>query len=81
MLTTNITIEIITNFFFNTTKIGKKEIKYEYINEENIKLKQSFTINIVDTTAPVIWLGNSYTPPIMLTTNITIEIITNFFFI
>jgi GH25 family lysozyme M1 (1,4-beta-N-acetylmuramidase) len=31
------------------------------INEENIKLKQSFTINIVDTTAPVIWLGNSYT--------------------
>lgn len=58
---TNINGTITNDYKINTTKIGKKEIKYEYINEENIKLKQSFTINIVDTTAPVIWLGNSYT--------------------
>lgn len=57
---TNINGEIINDYNIDTTKIGPKEITYEYINEDNIKLKQSYTINVVDTTAPVIWLSGSY---------------------
>ena len=57
---TNINGKIINDYKIDTKNIGKKEIKFEYINEDNIKIKQSFSINIIDTTAPVIWLGGSY---------------------
>lgn len=57
----NINGTIIDDYEIDTTKVGTKIINFEYINDENIKLKQSYNINIVDTTAPVIWLGSSYT--------------------
>ena len=45
----------------NTTKVGKQKIKYEYINEDNIKLKQEFTINIIDNKPPLVMMRNNYT--------------------
>ena len=51
---------VVDDYIINTKTIGQKEIKYEYINDDNIKLNQSFKINIVDKTAPVVWLGSSY---------------------
>lgn len=57
---TSINGKIVDDYIIDTTKIGEKEINYEYINDDNIKIKQSYNINIVDTTAPVVWLGKSY---------------------
>lgn len=57
---TSINGKIVDDYKIDTTKIGEKEINYEYINDDNIKIKQSYSINIVDTTAPIVWLGKSY---------------------
>jgi len=52
--------KIVEDYEIDTTTIGSKDINYEYINDDNIKLQQSFKLNIVDKTAPVVWLGSSY---------------------
>lgn len=57
---TNINGKIINDYKIDTTKIGEKEINFQYINDDNIKIKQSFTIDIVDSVSPVIWLSGSY---------------------
>ena len=51
---------IINDYQIDTTNIETKKINYEYINEEGIKLKQSFNLNIVDKTPPLIWLNSTY---------------------
>lgn len=43
----------------NTTKLGKKTIKFTYINDQGIKLNHSIEIKIVDKTPPVVGLSNS----------------------
>lgn len=58
---TNINGTIINDYEIDTTKVGPKTVNFEYINDEDIKLKQSYNINVIDTTAPVVWLGSSYT--------------------
>ena len=45
----------------NTTKIGEKNINFEFINEDGIKVPYRFKIEVKDVTKPVIWLNNSYT--------------------
>lgn len=58
---TSINGKIIDDFLIDTTSIGKKTIKFEYINdEENLKIPYEFTISVIDDIDPVIWLGNSY---------------------
>lgn len=57
----NINGNIIEDYIVDTKSIGEKEVKFEYINEDNIKVKYSYKINIKDTTPPVVWLGSSYT--------------------
>lgn len=44
----------------NTTKLGEKEIKFDYINDDGIKVNYKFTINIKDTVPPIIWLNDTY---------------------
>ena len=56
----SINSKIVEDYEIDTTTIGSKDINYEYINDDNIKLQQSFKLNIVDKTAPVVWLGSSY---------------------
>lgn len=58
---TNINGTIPNDYLIDTKTIGEKEIKFEYINEDNIKIPYSYKIKIKDTTPPVIWLGSSYT--------------------
>ena len=53
--------KIIKDREINTTKLGKQKITYKYINEDNLKLKQEFTINVVDKTPPLVIMKNSYT--------------------
>lgn len=52
--------KITNDYIIDTKIIGEKVINYEYINNDDIKLRQSFKINVVDRTAPVVWLGSSY---------------------
>ena len=53
--------QLIEDNVIKTTKLGPKEINFEYINEENITIPYSFKINIVDKTKPIISLYNSKT--------------------
>ena len=53
--------ELIEDNEIKTTHLGTKEINFEYINEENIRVPYSFEINIVDKTKPVISQYNSKT--------------------
>ena len=50
--------ELVEDNYINTSVLGKKEINFQYINEENIKIPYSFEINIVDTTNPSISWNN-----------------------
>lgn len=53
--------KITDDFYIDTTKLGKKKVSFEYLNEEKLIIPYSFFINIVDITPPIIWLGSSYT--------------------
>ena len=52
---------IVDDYVIDTSKVGLKQVEFEYINEDNIKVKYDYEINIVDNVAPLIWLNNSYT--------------------
>ena len=57
----NINGKIINDYLINTSEVGEKEVSFDYLNEENIKVKYSYKIKIVDKTPPTIGLNNSYT--------------------
>ena len=46
--------KLIKNIDIDTTKLGKKDISFEYINDDKIKVPYTITINIVDKTPPII---------------------------
>lgn len=52
---------ILNDYQINTKELGTKEVKFEYRNDDNIKVEYSYNLEIKDTVEPVIWLGNSYT--------------------
>ena len=52
---------IVDDYVIDTTDVGKKKVEFEYINEDNIKVKYQYEINIVDNVPPLIWLNSSYT--------------------
>lgn len=52
--------KIVDDYTIDTTTLGQKEIPFEFVNDDNIKVKYHYDIHVVDTTAPLIWLGNSY---------------------
>ena len=60
-LITSINGTILDDKKINTTSLGKKEIKFHFINEEDIKVPYSFEIEIIDNIKPIIWLSSSYT--------------------
>ena len=58
---TEINGNLIEDYIIETNKLGKQSIKFEYINEENIKIPYEFEIEVVDITPPKIWLNSTYT--------------------
>lgn len=58
---TNINGKIIDDYTIDTKEIGSKKIEFKYINDDKIKIPYSYEINVVDKTAPVVWLSGSYT--------------------
>lgn len=51
---------ITDDYIIDSTKIGEKQVTFEFINDENVKVSYEYTINIVDSVPPLIWLGDSY---------------------
>lgn len=55
---------IINDEEIDTTVVGTKDVTFEFINEDNIKVSYTYQIQIKDTVEPLIWLGNSYSVPV-----------------
>lgn len=51
---------IVDDYMIDSTVLGEKDIPFEFINDDKIKVKYHYKIKVVDTTAPLIWLGNNY---------------------
>lgn len=45
---------LLDNPKINTTKLGKQEIEFEYLNEDNLKIPYSIKVEVVDRTPPMI---------------------------
>lgn len=71
----NINGTIVDDYKINTQSLGKKKIKFEYINEENIRIPYAYTINVKDDIPPSIWLGATYSVNVGYTGNL-VEAIT-----
>ncbi|MBQ9011283.1 MAG: hypothetical protein IJ093_01385 [Bacilli bacterium] len=52
--------KIIDDYVIDSTKIGKKEVSFKFINDDKIKLDYSFVVDVVDTVKPVVWLNDIY---------------------
>lgn len=52
---------LITNPKVKTKELGKQEITFRYLNEENLKVNYTIEIEVVDTTPPFIFQGSSKT--------------------
>lgn len=57
---TSINGKIVDDYIIDSTKIGEKEVKFEFVNDDGIKVPYKYTIKIIDDIPPVIWLNNSY---------------------
>lgn len=55
---------ILEDYNIDSTELGEKEITFEFINNDHIKVKYSYTVEVVDTVEPLIWLGSSYSVPV-----------------
>lgn len=51
---------LVDDYKIDTSTIGKKKVKFEYINEEDIRIPYAYTITIKDDVAPSIWLSSTY---------------------
>lgn len=67
---TNINGTIVDDYKINTRALGKRKVKFEYINEDNIKIPYAYTINIVDDVPPSLWMNSSYSVEVGYTGNI-----------
>lgn len=52
--------KIIDDYTIDSTALGTKNIKFNFMNDDNIKLSYEYQIEVIDTVKPVIWLGSSY---------------------
>lgn len=52
--------KIIDDYIIDSSSLGNKTIKFEFVNNDNIKVKYSYDVMVVDTVSPVIWLNDSY---------------------
>ena len=57
----NLNGEYISDPEIDTTKLGQQEVEFEFYNLKHRKRTRKFTIEVVDTTAPLIYGRSSYT--------------------
>ena len=56
----NINGKIINDYVIDSKKVGKKHIKFNFINDDKIKVSYEFDVEVIDTVKPLIWLSDSY---------------------
>ena len=56
----NIEGKVVDNNKIKTTKLGKVEVEFIYLNSDNRKRKGVFEVEVKDLEEPLIWLSNSY---------------------
>lgn len=52
--------KVVDNNKINTTKLGKVEVEFIYLNSDDRKRKGVFEVEVKDLEEPLIWLANSY---------------------
>lgn len=57
---TSINGELVEDYSIDTTILGDKEISFEYVNDDGIKIPYSYKIEIIDDTPPLVWLFGDY---------------------
>ena len=57
----NLNGELIDDFYINTTTIGENKINFQYKSQRNKLKTREFTINVVDTVAPEVFMSNTLT--------------------
>lgn len=55
---------LVDDYEINTSTLGEQTINFEYINIKNRQRPANFTIRVIDTTAPQIFGGSTYTVPL-----------------
>ena len=60
-LITSINGDYITDPLIDTSIVGKRKVDFIFLNEENIKVPYSFHVDVIDNTAPSVWLSSTYT--------------------
>lgn len=63
--------KILEDTKIDTSSIGKKDISFLYENEKGKKRKGNVQVEVVDTTKPMILMGNSYTVTVGYSRNLT----------
>lgn len=58
---TSINGTIQNDYEIDATSIGVKNISFNFINDDKIKVSYAFDVEVVDTISPVVWLSGSYT--------------------
>jgi len=53
--------KLLNDDYVDTLAVGKKEIKYSYLDNNDNKYEDSFSIEIIDTTKPYVGLSKNYT--------------------
>ncbi len=57
---TKINGHITNDYQIDTTKLGKQQINFKWVNDDKIKLTYEYELEVIDTAPPVVWLNNSY---------------------
>lgn len=52
--------KIVDDYIIDSKKLGNKDVTFTFINDDHIKLNYTYQIEVVDTVAPLIWLGSTY---------------------
>lgn len=65
---------ILENKKINTEVLGEQKLDFYYLNDK-LKIKDSITVNVVDTTKPLIWLNNSMSVRVGSEDNLTDKIL------
>ncbi len=56
----NINGTIVDDYVIDTTVVGKKEVPFRYINDENQEVEYTYEIEVVDTQKPFTTIGGTY---------------------
>ena len=74
-LISSINGEITDDYEIDTSKLGKQEIKFDFVNDDGIPVSYTFEVTVEDTEEPLIWLGNTYYTTVGSDLNLTDKVL------